>query len=595
MVVAPSVGGTVMSTSTAAAFAPGSSASPVPGTASGSASKVKLPTLSSLPGTLNGPPSGNNHAIPLSIRRAEALDLKSVERRGQPGMTREKPKPDRPFGIPEAPTYRPTEDEFKDPMEYMRKIAPEGSKYGIVKIVPPRSWNPAFAINTERFHFRTRRQELNSVEGGNRVNNDYLDQLARFHKQNGHNLNRFPSVDKRPLDLYRLKKTVERKGGFEQVCKGKRWAEVGRDLGYSGKIMSSLSTSLKNSYQKWLLPYEEYLRLAKPGVQQQLEMLNGGPYTPSPGPSPVKKQEDSARGMHEDTIRASAALHANLESHSPQSPYPPPGPTQESPLPRPPTTGGFTPVNPGGFTPVNAPGHSGLGAPTSTPAFTPVNGANGFHGPHAPATTGIPLWSPETTPATNGQSHPANYGSSNGAHLTTPHSDGVTALKRHHSEHILTAEEIDAMSRRSKRLRKDVPTVAGSNMHHSRMAASRFQPNRDRGSMKPGDLCENCLRPEDQTKLIDCATCDCVFHMYCLEPPLKQKPDYEWHCPRCLVGTNDYGFEEGDVYSLGGFQKKADDFKTRHFNTIPRQFSPFTDTKRHLTEDDVEREFWRLV
>ena len=53
------------------------------------------------------------------------------------------------FGIPEAPTFYPTDEEFRDPMEYMRKIAPEGSKYGIVKIVPPQGWNPTFAINTE--------------------------------------------------------------------------------------------------------------------------------------------------------------------------------------------------------------------------------------------------------------------------------------------------------------------------------------------------------------------------------------------------------------------------------------------------------------
>jgi [histone H3]-trimethyl-L-lysine4 demethylase len=48
-----------------------------------------------------------------------------------------------------------------------------------------------------------------------------------------------------------------------------KWAEIATDLGYSGKIMSSLSTSLKNSYQRWLQPYEEYVRIAKPGVQQQ--------------------------------------------------------------------------------------------------------------------------------------------------------------------------------------------------------------------------------------------------------------------------------------------------------------------------------------
>lgn len=34
-------------------------------------------------------------------------------------------------------------------MEYMKKIAPEGRKYGIVKLVPPESWCPDFAVDTE--------------------------------------------------------------------------------------------------------------------------------------------------------------------------------------------------------------------------------------------------------------------------------------------------------------------------------------------------------------------------------------------------------------------------------------------------------------
>ena len=165
------------------------------------------------------------------------------------------------------------------------------------------------------------------------------------------NLNRFPSVDKRPLDLYKLKKAVETRGGFERVCKLKKWAEIGRDLGYSGKIMSSLSTSLKNSYQKWLHPYEEYLRVAKPGVQQQLEFEYGGPLTPSPANSPMKRSHQhtpsSLRG-DSPAIRASLALNSSLK-YSEEADKPPP----LTEVPRPITSSGFTAVNSGGFTPVN--------------------------------------------------------------------------------------------------------------------------------------------------------------------------------------------------------------------------------------------------
>lgn len=51
--------------------------------------------------------------------------------------------------------FRPTWEEFKDPMEYMRKIKTEGEKWGIVKVIPPEGWNPTFAINTEVSHLHT--------------------------------------------------------------------------------------------------------------------------------------------------------------------------------------------------------------------------------------------------------------------------------------------------------------------------------------------------------------------------------------------------------------------------------------------------------
>ncbi|KAK2056354.1 PLU-1-like protein [Colletotrichum caudatum] len=569
MVSAPTTGGTAAANGNGSANA-SSRASPAVGASNTASAKSKAAQVNS-----NGY-HPTNPQVPLSSMRSTPLDLTSVERRGQATTIKEPvKKKSRPHGLEDAPTYCPTEEEWKDPMEYIKKISPEAKNYGLCKIIPPDSWNPDFAIDTERFHFRTRKQELNSVEGSTRANISYLDALAKFHRQQGNNLHRLPYVDKKPLDLYRLKKAVEARGGFDKVCKLKKWAEIGRDLGYSGKIMSSLSTSLKNSYQRWLCPYEEYLRLAKPGVHQQLEYENGGPYTPSPAVTPMKRSNvntpssaraDSPARNASDTLQASVnSLKKEGDRDTPMADAPPPAPT--------PVTSGFRAINSGGFTPVNS-GFKSVNRPTpqddvtSTPppkSFSPVNSA-------------------KNTP----EYRPSNLGPA--ALKRQMSCDSLDSAKK---DNAADKDDGDAgSSRRSKRLKKDtVPTVAGSHMSLFRPSVPRIP--RDEAST-PGEKCEQCGKGDESSPLIVCESCDHAYHGTCLDPPLKHKPDSEWNCPRCLVGDGQYGFEEGGLYSLKQFQQKAADFKQGYFEK-KMPFDPVLNCHRPVTEEDVETEFWRLV
>ncbi|KAJ2212498.1 hypothetical protein IW140_005506 [Coemansia sp. RSA 1813] len=175
------------------------------------------------------------------------------------GKARKIPQRSRMFGLPDAPTFYPSAEEFTDPLEYIQRIRPEAEKAGICKIVPPAGWNPPFSLDTKRFRFKTRIQQLNSLEGKTRTNLNYLDQLYKFHSQQGNPLTKVPQLDHRPIDLYDLRNEVATRGGYKKVNGEKRWAEIGRVLKYDRKTCTSMSNTLKSSYQKIILPFEMYV------------------------------------------------------------------------------------------------------------------------------------------------------------------------------------------------------------------------------------------------------------------------------------------------------------------------------------------------
>jgi len=135
------------------------------------------------------------------------------------------------------------------------------------------------------------------MEGATRSNISYLDKLTKFHRQQGTTLTRFPSLEGRQIDLYALKKHVDANGGFKVVCDEKKWGEIGRRMGFIGaKNISGVVTTLKNAYQRYLLPYETYLEKAKPEFLREMGL------TPSPNTERKISENPNLAGVSRNLI-----------------------------------------------------------------------------------------------------------------------------------------------------------------------------------------------------------------------------------------------------------------------------------------------------
>uniref|UniRef100_A0A8C9SUR2 [histone H3]-trimethyl-L-lysine(4) demethylase n=1 Tax=Scleropages formosus TaxID=113540 RepID=A0A8C9SUR2_SCLFO len=156
---------------------------------------------------------------------------------------------------PECPVFEPSWEEFADPLGYIAKIRPIAEKSGICKIRPPADWQPPFAVEVDNFRFTPRIQRLNELEAETRVKLNYLDRIAKFWEIQGSSL-KIPNIERRIVDLFSLAKVVSEEGGFETVCKERRWARVAQKLGYPpGKNIGSL---LRSHYERIVYPFEMF-------------------------------------------------------------------------------------------------------------------------------------------------------------------------------------------------------------------------------------------------------------------------------------------------------------------------------------------------
>ncbi|KAK4474043.1 hypothetical protein MN116_003355 [Schistosoma mekongi] len=154
---------------------------------------------------------------------------------------------------PEAPVFYPSPEEFEDPLAYLMKIRPICVKTGICKIVPPKCWNPPFAVNMKEFSFTPRIQRLYELEAHSRIKLNFISRLYKFVQLQGGDKIRVPSISGRYLDLYNLHKHVTEAGGYRQVCDCQSWSGIAEKLGYQNRH----AHTIKTNYEKLLLPFDQ--------------------------------------------------------------------------------------------------------------------------------------------------------------------------------------------------------------------------------------------------------------------------------------------------------------------------------------------------
>ncbi|XP_075997057.1 lysine (K)-specific demethylase 5Ba isoform X2 [Genypterus blacodes] len=153
---------------------------------------------------------------------------------------------------PECPVFEPSWEEFADPFAYINKIRPIAEKTGICKVRPPPDWQPPFACDVDRLKFTPRIQRLNELEAQTRVKLNFLDQIAKFWELQGCTL-KIPHVERKILDLYQLNTLVNEEGGFDAVCRERRWTKISVKMGFApGKAIGS---HLRAHYERILYPY----------------------------------------------------------------------------------------------------------------------------------------------------------------------------------------------------------------------------------------------------------------------------------------------------------------------------------------------------
>ncbi|XP_035431815.1 protein Jumonji isoform X3 [Spodoptera frugiperda] len=153
----------------------------------------------------------------------------------------------------EGPVFRPTKEEFQNPMAYFMKIWDEACEIGICKVIPPPGWRPT-SQSSDGLRFDIQRLYVSRIL--NRWGSS-MRELACMKfcasRTNGSPCNT-PTIGGMEVNLPKLYHSVQRHGGLQHVIGKKYWGRVARDMNLSTSL--KFQNRLKYVYARYLLHYD---------------------------------------------------------------------------------------------------------------------------------------------------------------------------------------------------------------------------------------------------------------------------------------------------------------------------------------------------
>jgi len=198
-----------------------------------------------------------------------------------------------------APVFKPSLEEFEDPISFIKSIRAQAESYGIAKIIPPVGWKPPFSVDLKKLRFHTRLQDLKKLSAESRLSHEFAETVRKFNFLNNIPVERKLAEPYARINWRTLYKKITESGGYYAVDQCEHWDCHASEILANNSDGAVLSGKLlQKFYADVLLPYEEAVKMRRQQLKDAASRAEKTPpklKTDSETPKKVKPSEKDGR------------------------------------------------------------------------------------------------------------------------------------------------------------------------------------------------------------------------------------------------------------------------------------------------------------